>query len=58
MEGELVDQLVGQEEADGEVGCGCKLEGYGIADDEGTGWDGDGWFSVEGKWHGAGGGDG
>ena len=58
MEGELVDRLVGQEEADGEVGCGCNLEGYGIADDEGTGWDDDGGFSVEGERNRAGWGDG
>ncbi len=58
MEGELVDGLVGEEEADGEVGAGCDFEGYGIADDEGTWRDGDGGFSVEGEWQSASWGDG
>jgi len=53
----LGDGLVGEEEADGEIGAGCDFEGDGIADDEGSGRDGDGGFSVEGERKGAGRGD-
>ena len=58
MEGELVDGLVGEKEADGEIGRGSDFEGYGVADDEGSGGNGDGWLSVEGEGSSAGGGDG
>ena len=58
MKRELVDWLIGEKDADGEVRCRCDFEGYGIADDEGPGWDGYGWFSAEGERNGAGGGDG
>ena len=49
MEGELVDWLIGEKEADCEVGKGSDFEGDGVTDDEGAGWNDDGGFSVEGE---------
>ena len=44
-----VDGLGGQEEADGDVGeCG-ELEVGGIADDQGSGWNGDGGTTAKGE---------
>ena len=57
MDGELAEGLLGQVEADGHVGEGGKLEVDGIADDEGSGRDGDGGTSAEAEGVGGGQGD-
>src|SRR4030081_322186 len=58
MEGELVDGLVGEKEADREVGSGRDFEGGGVADGEGSGRDDDGGLSTEGECGCGAGGDG
>jgi len=47
MECQLGDWLIGEEEADGEIGRGSDFQHDGVADDEGTGWDDDRWCSAE-----------
>jgi hypothetical protein len=58
VEGELADGLVGEEEADGEVGGGSDFDGGGVADGEGSGLDDDGGLAAEGECGCGAGGDG
>jgi len=50
VKGELIDGLVGEEEADGEIREGSDFEGDWIADHQGTGRNDDGGLSAEGEW--------
>ena len=52
--GDLLHGLRGDEETDGYVGEGGEFEVGGVADGEGSGWDGDGGASAEGECTGGG----
>jgi hypothetical protein len=53
MEGQLIDQLVGEKDADCEIGGGSDFEGHWVADDQGAWRDDDCGCSAEGEWCGA-----